>query len=309
MKRLRYSIIIPHHNMPLLLKRLIDSIPQRDDTEVIVVDDNSDPNIVDFGMFPGHDRSDVRLCFDKKGGYGGYARNIGLDMAQGEWILFADSDDFFMYSLNDVLDECYSLEDNVDLVFFSACSLDCMNYTNTDRAKHVQNKIDGYSKNSQKYGLLLRYKFGEPWCKLARKSMLDKHHIRFEERSIHNDTAYSYLVGYYAKGIKVCPQAIYCITDRGNSVSKVLTELKKLERIDNFATSALFFKSHNIPVDENRHFLQLLECYRTNKDTFYKGMDILKKHGYTAWLIKIQLMKAVFYYIALRTKRMININK
>ena len=37
-----YSFIIPHHNTPDLLKRLIDSIPQREDIEVIVVDDNSD---------------------------------------------------------------------------------------------------------------------------------------------------------------------------------------------------------------------------------------------------------------------------
>ena len=43
-----YSIIIPHKNTPKFLQRCLDSIPQREDLEVIVVDDNSDPNIVDF---------------------------------------------------------------------------------------------------------------------------------------------------------------------------------------------------------------------------------------------------------------------
>ena len=37
-----YSFVIPHHNTPDLLQRLIDSIPQREDIEIIVVDDNSD---------------------------------------------------------------------------------------------------------------------------------------------------------------------------------------------------------------------------------------------------------------------------
>ena len=37
-----YSFIIPHHNTPELLQRLINSIPQRKDIEIIVVDDNSD---------------------------------------------------------------------------------------------------------------------------------------------------------------------------------------------------------------------------------------------------------------------------
>ena len=34
-----YSIIIPHYNIPDLLRRCLESIPQRDDVQVIVVDD------------------------------------------------------------------------------------------------------------------------------------------------------------------------------------------------------------------------------------------------------------------------------
>jgi len=37
-----YSFIIPHKNCPDLLQRCVDSIPERDDVQVIVVDDNSD---------------------------------------------------------------------------------------------------------------------------------------------------------------------------------------------------------------------------------------------------------------------------
>lgn len=37
-----YSFIIPHKNCPELLQRCVDSIPERDDVQVIVVDDNSD---------------------------------------------------------------------------------------------------------------------------------------------------------------------------------------------------------------------------------------------------------------------------
>ena len=36
-----YSIIIPHYNIPSLLRRCLDSIPHRDDVQVIVVDDKS----------------------------------------------------------------------------------------------------------------------------------------------------------------------------------------------------------------------------------------------------------------------------
>ena len=46
-----YSIIIPHKNIPELLQRCLDSIPKREDIQIIVVDDNSDTNKVDFNSF------------------------------------------------------------------------------------------------------------------------------------------------------------------------------------------------------------------------------------------------------------------
>ena len=87
-----YSFIIPHHNCPNLLYRLLDTIPQREDIEIIVVDDNSDADKV-----PLINRNDVQLFLipasESKGA--GHARNIGLDHAKGKWLLFADSDDYY----------------------------------------------------------------------------------------------------------------------------------------------------------------------------------------------------------------------
>ena len=62
---INYSIIIPHKNIPNLLQRCLDSIPNREDVQIIVVDDNSDPNIVDFDKFPGLNRSNVEVIFTK----------------------------------------------------------------------------------------------------------------------------------------------------------------------------------------------------------------------------------------------------
>ena len=40
---MNYSVIIPHKNVPKLLARCVNSIPVRDDIEVIVIDDCSSP--------------------------------------------------------------------------------------------------------------------------------------------------------------------------------------------------------------------------------------------------------------------------
>lgn len=58
---LNFTIIIPHFNTPTLLLRLIKSIPERNDLELIIVDDNSDPTVVDFDNFPDADRKQVTI--------------------------------------------------------------------------------------------------------------------------------------------------------------------------------------------------------------------------------------------------------
>lgn len=49
---INYSIIIPHKNIPKLLRRCLDTIPRREDVQVIMVDDNSDQEIIKFDCFP-----------------------------------------------------------------------------------------------------------------------------------------------------------------------------------------------------------------------------------------------------------------
>ncbi len=41
-----FSVIISHKNRPKMLQRCLDSIPRRDDVQIKVVDDKSDPKQV-----------------------------------------------------------------------------------------------------------------------------------------------------------------------------------------------------------------------------------------------------------------------
>lgn len=94
---INYTIIIPHKNIPDLLERCLHTIPTRDDLEVIIIDDNSDPDKVDLEHFRGSNRPDTTVIFDKSGKGAGHARNLGLKKALGEKLIFADADDYFNY--------------------------------------------------------------------------------------------------------------------------------------------------------------------------------------------------------------------
>src|SRR5690554_1026331 len=98
---INYSVIIPHKNIPDLLERCLQSIPIREDIQVIVVDDNSDPDKVNFLEFPGLNRKNTEVYFTKEGKGAGYARNVGLTKAKGKWLIFSDADDYFNECFND----------------------------------------------------------------------------------------------------------------------------------------------------------------------------------------------------------------
>ena len=76
-----YSIIIPHYNIPELLQRCLNSIPDLPSFQVIIVDDCSDGKIVDFRYFPGMERENVKCIFLKERHGAGFARNLGLRYA------------------------------------------------------------------------------------------------------------------------------------------------------------------------------------------------------------------------------------
>ena len=78
-----YSIIIPHYNVPELLQRCLNSIPNLPSFQIIIVDDCSDGKIVDFRCFPGMERENVKCIFLKEKHGAGFARNLGLLAVNG----------------------------------------------------------------------------------------------------------------------------------------------------------------------------------------------------------------------------------
>lgn len=110
----KYSVIIPNYNKEKYVKECLDSIfnqtLSKDMYEVIVIDDGSTDNSLDIIK-----KYDVKLLKTNRKRAGG-ARNVGIDAAQGEYIIFVDSDDY-LYS-NEVFEKLDKIIDGKDIVFF-----------------------------------------------------------------------------------------------------------------------------------------------------------------------------------------------
>lgn len=274
-----FSIIIPHHNIPRLLERCLASIPQRDDLEVIVIDDNSDPSIVDFQNFPGANRSDVHVIYSKEGRYAGAARNCGIEAAQGKWLLFADADDFFTPCLPRMLDR-YA-DSPHDIIFFHANALDSELYSPSPlallRIRHIENYYRTYARDPHAGETLLRYAWGEPWAKLYNAQLIRHNNIRFDTTPIHNDTTFTYLAGHHARTIAVDPHCLYCVTYRPGSLSLTVSEPKLLARVAVFSRKERFIKQHDIhysdPID-NEHYAAIADAWHTSTTLYAQALQI-----------------------------------
>lgn len=277
---INYSIIIPHYDIPQLLIRCIRSIPEREDVEIIVIDDNSPDGDKYQKMYPDLKRQGLTYIHLEKNVGGGGARNIGLQHAKGKWLIFVDADDFFNYCFNDVLNQ-YK-DSSADIVFFNANSIDTNTYENTGRAVPVNQEIRFFIESkSEEAEYVLRYEFGVPWCKMIKRELVSKHKIQFEETPIHNDTQFSYLIGFYAKTIEADTRAAYCVTDRSGSVSRDLAPDKYLTRLMVFAKKYAFFNKEGIRFNEWRYIRSSLDYFQMNKLDKYlsKSKMILSDYG------------------------------
>lgn len=212
-----YTVIIPHKDIPDLLQRCLDSIPVRDDVEVIVVDDDSDPKKVDFEHFPGLERDNTRVIFSKDGGGAGHARNVGLDHARGRWIVFADADDFFTEDFSDLLDDVADADE--DIVFFDYLNVrsDDVTQLATERNRYkgfISDYLEGDPSETN-----LRIFFFVPWCKLVKRELIERHRLRFDEVKWNNDMCFSVQAGCLAKTIAVRRITAYVVTLREGSLT------------------------------------------------------------------------------------------
>lgn len=210
-----YSVSIPHYNSPRLLARMLKSIPERDDIQVIVVDDGSKKEDVAELKQLQHKNLELILLGENMGG--GYARNIGLQNAKGEWFISVDADDYFADDTFDVFDQ-YKNESIECLVFCVLC-VDSETGVVTREIVANHNVSEYLKKRTKKTENLLRYHNLEAWNKLVSMDFIRKNQVHFENCRINIDVLYSILIGINAKKYKVIPNKLYYFTENPNSIT------------------------------------------------------------------------------------------
>ncbi|WP_227986759.1 glycosyltransferase family 2 protein [Streptococcus ruminantium] len=177
------SIIVPVYNTAIdKLERCFHSIMSfmnasaNLDIECLIIDDGSRKSISNWCQYFSNMNSSFR--FYKKINEGvSLARNMGISLAKGKYILFVDSDDLLIYCYKI---EKYLLKENYDLIF-SDLAVDM-------HQKHMWSAFDGNSREvdiETVTGRLIEDgTLNGPCCKFIRRDFLERYQIYFEKRMI-----------------------------------------------------------------------------------------------------------------------------
>lgn len=254
----KYSIVIPHYQDKEAVIKLLDTIPTRSDIQILLIDDNSydNPNEMkelvgsinaqrDCNLLEGQ----IELYFNSPECQGaGGCRNIGLSHANGQWLIFADADDYFLEDAFCRIDEKVdNISDDVDVIYFSPTSLELPEKKTGKRHLPYKELVDNYlDRPSREHEMELRINYLVPWSKVIRKSFIENNRIQFEDIRWSNDVMFSQKSGYYANKISAYKDVIYCATrQRGTLTTKKSFESFKV-RFDTYVRRYDFL-NQNLP--------------------------------------------------------------
>lgn len=177
------SVIIPVYNAELYLKQCVDSILMQSypNIEIVLVNDSSTDNSGAICANYDANHSNIKVIQKENGG-AAKARNLGLDSASGEFIIFQDADDYFddHDGFQKLMDFYNSISYEVDLIFFNYKRFFQLNNKFEARPDFSKELIDTRDKDKKVEKLFLNaFIPAPPWGKLIKRKFLLENTIYF----------------------------------------------------------------------------------------------------------------------------------
>ncbi|MBQ3600387.1 MAG: glycosyltransferase [Lachnospiraceae bacterium] len=296
-KKPKFSIIVPVYNVRDYLGICMESLINQTikDIEIICVNDGSTDDSLEILQQYAEKDYRIKVC-DKVNGGSSSARNLGLDEAEGEFILFVDSDDILE---KNACDRLYMeiLQTGADIVVFGTRVFP--QYVANKHAwlwNNLHVNLRHYTENCVE--ALFNEKPSKPfiWNKCYRRSIIEKNNIRFdEELGLGEDNLFLFEIYPKVEQVIYIPDQLYnyrcersgSLMDKSihelewrmnmhlSIIEKIMEEWKKngiLEQYndDLYAWCVCFIVNdlNNLPLNEEK-----------KKVIAKKTVELVKKHG------------------------------
>ncbi len=270
---MKFSIIVPVYNVEKYIDKCLSSILNQTykNYEVIVVNDGSPDNsqiIIDEYV-----KKDNRFkSYKKVNGGLSDARNYGINLATGDYLLFLDSDDYIekelLFKLNDILVK----NPDIDLIKFK------FNFV-TEMGELIS-KEEGY--NEEKYIdviSLLKLEHVEPaWSYAYNKNFWDKNNFKYPIGKIHEDFGLTPYILLKSQTMYYLPYYGLNYVQREGSITKGSTKAQKrcYDTLWHFDNLSDLITKLNIDDYTKKYALSFIANGALNRAKLLKGQSLNK---------------------------------
>lgn len=321
---IKVSVIVPVYNCENTIESCLESILNQtlDEIQIIIINDGSFDNTNKILQKYLNCYSNKIKLINKDNEGQGKARNIGIDLAEGEFITFVDADDTIELNMLKKLYEIATKEKS-DIVI-------CDYYEITNGEKRLRKAIPQLTGDLKKDFIVW---VAGPCNKIIKKDILKQNELYFAQEGIYEDIAMIPLVGAYANKIEYCEEPLYNYfivegsTMRQSTFNdKLLSIYSALEKIENGFIKSGYLKGYKEELEfiyikhllyaGSGRFLEYkegrkeipkivqiikLKYPKWKKNKYYKKQDILFKVNcnvyYTNCLWLIEIFQKIKHFI------------
>lgn len=275
MEKKMISIIVPVYNVEKYLPACLDSICHQTlkELEIILVDDDSTDNSGRIAEQYALQDKRIRVVHQRNGNPGA-TRNVGLELATGEYIGFVDSDDWIEPEMFASL-YAKAEADNLDIVV-TGVTTEWLRDNRKKENRIVESITEWPAVTSLDAFLFLKEKrmFAVAYNKLYRSELLKKQKVRFMEMLPHEDLVFNLRAFSLAERIGFIPDS---------------SPYHYLCR-DGMSAAGSFSPDHllacQLTEDAFRHFFRIHDWNNNDMESYLRSRRIINYSAYAAGLYK-----------------------
>ena len=238
-----FSIITPVYNAVPYLERCIQSVQNQDfdDFEILLINDGSTDESLQIAERFAQEDKRIKV-FSQSNQGPSKARNMGLDNATGDWILFLDSDDY--YICDDALSSIHKAilsANKCELVYFGgAVAIGGEIFYDTFKSRVYDEGVTCMERHCLDNRTII---FGALYVQCYNRDLIERKKHRFAEEIVYGEDRLFVCSYYlYAKKTIILPKNLYVYVVNQNSLMHDDEKRKKRQFLDNRAVAMLLEK-------------------------------------------------------------------
>ncbi len=269
---MRLSIIIPAYNAESFLPQCLESIlSQHGDFEVIVVNDGSADGTA--SLLENYARRWPSLKFITQKNQGmSTARNEGIKAAEGDYVMFVDSDDWLVEDSLPIV--IHALKDEDVLCFNAQKYIEKTGEYLEKKLPEIKETLSGWDYFNKQRLVPTEIHFVCVWQRAYKRTFLLDNNLFFAEGILRaEDDLFTTMVMYYAQTLRVIPDVVYVYRVRDNSITTTVNVNRWYDSLKVQEMLVDFFK------DKDQIDKTAINRVLSSNYIGWFGADNIKKYG------------------------------